>query len=190
MGLKAEDCLEILKKHNVPQHIVEHSQVVHRIALFLCRTLNRQGKNLDEEKVVAGALLHDIAKIDGLEQGKNHSQAGAELLTAMGYPEIGEIIRQHVVLDDASPQAPITEATIVHYADKRVKHTSIVSLERRFEDLKARYGKNPPALAWLEEMERRAKELEKRIFEKLPLTPETLNSVALDPPPCPVEEKE
>ncbi len=182
MILTSKVCFALLKKHNVPDHIVEHSRVVHGIALFLCQALNHQGEKLDQGKVVAGALLHDIAKMDGLEQGKNHSQEGALLLTGMGYPEIGEIIRQHVVLDDGGPQGGLTEAGIVHYADKRVRHTTIVSVKERFQDLQARYGKSAPARAWLEELEEKTRELEKRIFLRLLFEPETLATLAEDGP--------
>jgi hypothetical protein len=95
----------------------------------------------------------------------------------LGYPEVAEIVRQHVVLDDGIPPGQITEAILVHYADKRVKHTAIVSLAERFQDLKERYGKNPPALAWLEDLERKSYELEEQIFQKLTIKPESLASL-------------
>jgi uncharacterized protein len=182
MSLTAKDCFALLKKQNVPEHIVEHSRVVHGIALFLCQTLNRQGEKLDQGRVAAGALLHDIAKMDGLEQGKNHSQEGARLLAGMGYPEIGEIIRQHVILDDERPQPALTEASIVHYADKRVRHTTIVSVKERFQDLQTRYGKSAPARAWLEELEKKTGELEKKIFLRLRIEPDALADLAGDGP--------
>ena len=95
----------------------------------------------------------------------------------MGYPQVAEIVRQHVVLDDGIPTGPVTETVLVHYADKRVKHTTIVSLAERFRDLKERYGKTPSALAWLESLEGKTVELEKRIFHELPITPESLASL-------------
>ena len=133
----------------------------------------------------AGTLLHDIAKMKGLHTGENHSQAGAILLRELGFPEIAEIVRQHVVLDDGTPQSKITEAAVVHYADKRVKHTSIVSLAERFQDLKERYGKNPAALSWLEDLGKKSRTLEKRIFKKLSIQPESL--ITLQPTPLPRE---
>jgi len=178
MSPTPEECFVLLQKHKVPEHIVEHSRVVQGIALFLCQALNRQGEKLDSGKIAAAALLHDIAKMDGLEQGKNHSQEGARLLSGMGYPEIGEIIRQHVVLDDQSPQPALTEASIVHYADKRVKHTTIVSVKERFQDLQARYWKTPPARAWLEELEKKTGKLEQRIFLRLRVEPDALADLA------------
>jgi hypothetical protein len=39
-----------------------------------------------------------------------------------------------------SAEGPLEEREIVHYADKRVMHDRIVSLEERMEDLVVRYG--------------------------------------------------
>ncbi len=82
-----------------------------------------------------------------------------------------------MVLDDRISTGPVTEAVLVHYADKRVKHTTIVSLAERFQDLKERYGKSPSALAWLEDLERKSYRVEERIFQNLPLAPDSLASL-------------
>ena len=171
------ECFNLLKQYSVPEHIIEHSRKVCEIATCLCRLLHRQGERLDEAQVIAGSWLHDIAKMDGFNTGENHSLAGAQLLEKLGYPEVAEIVRQHVILDEEIFHGPIGEAMIVHYADKRVKHTAIVSLEARFQDLKERYGKAPAALAWLENLEERTLNLEERIFKRLPIPAESLKSL-------------
>lgn len=171
---KPEECYILLQKYKVPEHIIRHSQVVHGLALYLCQMLNRHGEKLDPAQVEAGALLHDIFKMEGLETGLSHPEAGSLLLARLGYPEVAEIVRQHVVLNDGMPPGQITEASVVHYADKRVKHTMVVSLVERFLDLKERYGKNPVALAWLEDLEKKSMALEASIFQRLPIRPESL----------------
>ena len=174
---KTEECLLLLKKYEVPEHVVEHSRRVHAVALYLCRCLNDHGERLDQARVEAGSLLHDIAKMMTLGTGGNHARAGARLLWELGFPEVAEIVRQHVVLDAGPDHSLITEAEVVHYADKRVKHTTIVPLTERFEDLKKRYGKNPEALAWLEDLERQSLLLEERIFQRIPIFPEALAKI-------------
>jgi putative nucleotidyltransferase with HDIG domain len=161
------ECYALLKAYRVPEHIIQHSREVRRLALILCQELTLQGERLNQAAVEAGSLLHDIAKMEGLRSGENHAQAGARLLRDLGFPEVAEIVRQHVVLDREKPPHPITEAMIVHYADKRVRHTTVVSLAERFQDLKERYGKNPVSLAWLEDLERNSLGVEKRILERL-----------------------
>jgi uncharacterized protein len=173
-----EECLALLDQQKVPDHIIQHSQIVHKIARFLGQVLNQKGANLDQALIEAGAILHDVAKMDGLRSGKSHSKDGALLLAQLGYPEVAEIVRQHVVLDDSPLKGCITEASVVNYADKRVKHAEIVTLAERFSDLKTRYGKNPEGLAWLEEAERRSRHLEECIFGELPFGPERLSSLS------------
>jgi HD superfamily phosphodiesterase len=173
-----DECYALLKKYGVPPHIVQHSRVVHDVALCLCQMLNRHGEKLDQARVEAGSLLHDIAKMEGLHTGESHPRAGGLLLSRLGYPEVAEIVRQHVILDDGTSQNSVTETAVVHYADKRVRHTTVVSLAQRFQDLKERYGKTSSALAWLEDLEARSFLLEERIFQRLPIKPESLNSLA------------
>ncbi len=174
---KAEECFLLLKRFEVPEHIIEHSRRVHGVASYLCRVLNDHGERLDQALVEAGSLLHDVAKMRTLSTGGNHSQAGARLLRELGFPEVAEIVRQHVVLDAGMHHERITEAEVVHYSDKRVKHTTVVPLLERFRDLKKRYGKSPEALAWLEDLERQSLLLEERLFRKIPVPPEALSEV-------------
>jgi len=174
---KLEEFLLLLKKYEVPEHVIEHSLRVHAVALCLCHCLNARGEQLDQTRVEVGSLLHDIAKMRSLGAGGNHARAGAQLLRELGFPEVAEIVRQHVVLDAGPDHGLITEAEVVHYADKRVKHTAIVPLAERFEDLKKRYGKSPEALAWLEDLERQSLLLEKRIFQRIPILPEDLAEI-------------
>ena len=165
-----KQCLAIWKAHRVPEHIIRHSQIVYQIALYLGQELNKKGEELNLDQIAAAALLHDIAKIEEYD----HARAGAELLTRLGYPEIAEIVRQHVILDQQKIEQ-ISEAEVVHYADKRVKHTAIVSLAERFNDLRARYGKTPEALAWLNQLEETTAALEKRIFQRIGGDPQAIS---------------
>jgi uncharacterized protein len=172
-----EECFFLLRRHGVPENVVEHSRRVHQVAATLCRELNRRGESLNLEVVEAASLLHDIAKVASFQTRENHSLAGARVLRELGFPEVAEVVRQHVVLDAGSDHGRITEASLVHYADKRVKHKEIVSLEERFQDLRERYGKSPEARSWLDDLERQSLLLEERIFRKIPLSPESLSLV-------------
>lgn len=172
-----EQCLTILKTHHVPDHIIHHSRIVYQIALYLGRELNKNGAKLDLPLIAAGALLHDIAKIGE----DDHSRAGAELLISLGYLQVADIVRQHVILDKQNIDK-INEAAVVHYADKRVKHTVIVSLTERFDDLRLRYGKTPENLAWLNQLQETTKEIEKRIFQKIGKDPQAISSFIPDLP--------
>ena len=125
-------------------NIREHSLQVARVSLTLGNQLSPANPLLDLALLEAGALLRDIAKTECLKTSGKHTEIGADFLRDRGYPEVAEIVAQHVTLKEGLAQANgITEIEIVHYADKRVLHEEIVDLETRFAYLLERYGRNP-----------------------------------------------
>lgn len=128
---------------------------------------------LDEELVLAGALLHDIAKAACLESRGDHAREGGRVLRELGYPEIASIVERHVDLGPWSAEGPVTEAELLNYSDKRVRHEEVVSLAERFHDLLARYGKgHAEAELRIRRNWRVMEELEEKIFRRLPFGPE------------------
>ena len=71
-----------------------------------------------------GALLHDLGKTACLGTLNNHAELGADILEDLGYPDVAQVVREHVHLDgDILDPRPLREAEVVNYADKRVLHT-------------------------------------------------------------------
>ena len=134
--------IELLIEYNVPNHIIEHSYKVAKIVYYIAEELKEIPQlNFNKELTFYAALLHDITKYQAiLNKGEDHSLTSGELLRKKGYPDIGEIIESHVVLKNLEYLG--FEKELVFYADKRVMHNKIVSLEERFKDLKVRYGIN------------------------------------------------
>jgi len=62
----------------------------------------------------------------------------------------------------------------VNYADKRVMHDRIVSLEERFSDLKERYGGNLRAMDYLERLQKEIYRIENKISFILQIDPNDL----------------
>ncbi|MCE5244776.1 MAG: HD domain-containing protein [Syntrophobacteraceae bacterium] len=155
----------------MPPHIRRHSMMVAEIALYLARLLNQNSIRLNLQLVEAGALLHDIAKPRSLETGEHHNVLGASMLEAWGYPLLAPIVRDHVTMDDARLNNPITESVLVNYADKRVKHDQVVTIQERFADLVERYGKDREHRKYLMGKINQYAELERRIFEHLAIGP-------------------
>lgn len=149
------ECLKLMRKTQMPPHIQKHSLLVADIALYLTRLLNQNSVKLNLAIVEAGALLHDIAKAQSISTGVRHESMGAQLLHEWGYLQLAAIVHDHVNLDLVRLNGPITESLVVNYADKRVKHDEIVSLQNRFYDLIERYAKTS--------------EHEKRLLQKLQL---------------------
>jgi putative nucleotidyltransferase with HDIG domain len=154
--------------------------MVCRVAAFLAEELNRKGKNLSIAEIVGAALLHDITKMKCMETGQNHATTGRELLNELGFKRVGQIIAEHIKLQQGRSSLPLSEEEIINYSDKRVMHTQIVSLEERFADLKKRYGaKNPDKKTHerIVALERETYELERKIFASLHFTPEELSGL-------------
>ena len=182
-SLGREKCLSLLKSYQVPRHIVTHSLRVAQVGLFIGFHLKMVGEDLDSALVEAGGLLHDITKMDSVHTGQNHALTGFSLLKSLGYPRVGDVVRQHIWLDhDVRDNPIITEAMLVNYADKRVKHTAIVSSSERFEDLLVRYGTTPERQKMINELYNEIRDIESLIFSRLDIEPASLNELnALDP---------
>jgi uncharacterized protein len=136
------ECYSLIKRHRMLPNIIAHSEQVMRVALAIADNLGRDAA-IDRSLVTAAALLHDITKTRSLETRERHDETGAALLRELGYPRVAWIVEQHVIFTGFLPDGPVEEREIVYYADKRVMHERIVSLEERVHDLIARYGKTP-----------------------------------------------
>ncbi len=95
-----------------------------------------------------------------------------EICLAHRYTELASIVGEHVILKNGMPAAGLSEKEIVYYADKRVTHDAIVSLDERRAYIIERYGNN-------DERRHRAiernfvicQQIEARIFADLPISP-------------------
>jgi putative nucleotidyltransferase with HDIG domain len=155
-------------------HIIDHSIMVSNVCLFLCQKLKAFSPQLDTRLATSAALLHDITKTRSFETKEIHSRTGGQMLSQLGYPEVGEIIRQHVVLDVYEPDSPVTEEEIVNYSDKRILHDQIVSLVKRLEYIKLRYGTRTEFKDDLHIMCTNTLKLEHKLFCRLDITPDQL----------------
>ncbi len=164
-------CVTMMQRARMPKHIQRHSMMVAEVSIFLGRLLSQNSIRLDLELLEAGALLHDIAKAQSLETGGRHDLMGARILEEWGYNLLVPIVKDHVCLDLKTVYGPVTESLIVNYADKRVKHESVVSLEERFDDLMVRYGKTAGHRIYFRERFELYSLLEKRLFDHLPIGP-------------------
>ncbi len=158
------------------ENIIDHSLVVAGVALFLSIRLNGKGQKLNLSLVEAAALLHDLTKTECLKTKEDHALTGARFLKEMGYERIGEIVAEHIHLSKKMDPEWVSEEEVVNYADKRVRHDRVVSLDERFEDLKGRYGENERALELLEGLKKATFEIEKKIFSLLEIDPNHLQN--------------
>ena len=162
-------------------NIVAHSIRVCQVATLLTVHLSSNGSSLNPALIRAAALLHDITKTRSLQTCENHARTGALYLGDRGYPEVSEIVAQHVNLDRLNPDGEPTAAEIVNYADKRVLHDKVVSLDERLAYIKKRYSCSAGELGnRVERMCREVDTLEKKLFKTLPFSAAELSD-QLDP---------
>lgn len=167
-----QQCFALMTKYEMLENIKAHSIVVERIASLMARGLQEAGEKLSLDLVTAGALMHDIAKTRSLKTKEDHSAKGSEICIQNRLAEIAEIVAEHVVLKAFLREGPVLEKEIVYYADKRVNHDTIVSLEERLSYLIRRYGKGDERL--IQRMERNfevCRQVESKLFSKLPFAP-------------------
>ncbi len=167
-----DDCLDLMAAHAMLPNIREHSFRVMEVAAFLGRALAAAGFSLHLPLIEAGALLHDLGKTPCLGTARNHALWGAELVRAAGFPEVARVVAEHVDLEknNGDPR-PVREAEVVNYADKRVLHDRVVTLQVRFADLLWRYGRTPEARARIAATAAKTLALEQKLFAPLSLSP-------------------
>ena len=170
-----EECHEFMGKYGMLDNIRAHSVVVEKIADLIARNLRDVGTKVDHELVTAGALMHDIGKTICLKSGGDHAAVGEEICLQNHLTEIAGIVAEHVTIRDYQPDGRIFEKEIVYYADKRVKHDRVVSLDERLDYIIKRYGRDKEHLHQLmKENFDLCKLVEKKIFANLPFGPEAL----------------
>jgi uncharacterized protein len=157
-----EECYEIIKNHEMLPNILEHSKQVMRVALAISDNA-RNDVCINRELVIAASLLHDITKTITLTTKEPHDRTGAQLLSNLGFHSIAKIVEEHVIIKNFDPQGNLEEKEIVYYADKRVMHTSIVSVDERIDDILARYGNTPERVRLIIENKELILQVERKI---------------------------
>ncbi len=176
-----EVCLRIIADMGMLENIVAHCRQVCRVALLL---IDRLGlSSLNRDLIRAAALLHDITKTRSFLTREDHAETGACLLRELGYPEVAEIVGQHVRLVRYSSSRGTTEAEIVNYADKRVLHDRIVPLSERMGYILERYGSAPERKRDILLLWEKTERLEERLFDGLAFGPGEISRLLAEAPP-------
>ncbi|MBN2123866.1 MAG: HD domain-containing protein [Deltaproteobacteria bacterium] len=158
------------------ENIRAHSIMVEKVAGLIGRGLLEAGCVLSLKMISAGALMHDIAKTPCLSSGGDHAAMGRDICLENHLDEIADIVAEHVVLKDDGAEGGIREKEIVYYADKRVTHDQVVSLEERLDYLLERYAKGKEQIVPLIMANfNHCKEVEAKIFAGLPFDPEDVS---------------
>jgi uncharacterized protein len=166
------ECLDLMEQYHMLPNIKAHSIVVARVAEIITSSLMGVGHELSMDRIIAGALLHDIGKTACLDNEDDHAAKGVEICLTHNLEPLADIIGEHVILQSYSSGDIYTEKEIVYYADKRVNHDQVVSLEERLAYILERYGMNN--VVRCEAIKRNyalCQDLERRMFTSLPFGP-------------------
>jgi uncharacterized protein len=174
-------CFQLMDKYSMLENIRAHSIVVARIACLIAAGLRDSGLAISVEKTTAGALLHDIGKTASFSSGRDHSEIGSQICMESHADEIAEIVAEHVTLKSYNPNGRFSEKEIVYYADKRVNHDTIVSLEQRLAYILDRYGRNQDVIALRIRVNfETCKEVEAKLLGRLNIRPDALADLVKD----------
>ncbi len=134
----------------------------------------RQEYPIDMELLRASCLLHDIGKYPCVLDGSRfHDVRGEQILQEEGFPVVASLVAQHVILRGTKDD-PVREEHVLFYADKRVVHDQLVTLEDRFAYLEETYGKTARACERLFVMKQETIRLENAIFLLLDFGPDDI----------------
>jgi putative nucleotidyltransferase with HDIG domain len=178
-------CFQLMDRYRMLDNIRDHSIIVARISTLLAEEAKRAGLDISVELVVTAALLHDIGKTACLDNDRDHADLGRDICLEHGLAELAGIVGEHVHLRD-NHLPVLTESEIVFYADKRVTHDRVTSLEERHQYILERYGNNDPVrLAAIRDNCRKWWDIEAALFAILPFDPaEVGNLIDADPATC------
>ena len=175
-----ETCLSLMDKYRMLENIQVHSFIVAGIAHLMAKGLKEAGFQISVEKAVTGALLHDIGKTLSIDLGGDHAEIGRRICLDNGLDGIADIVGEHVRLKEYHLSEDYSEKEIVYYADKRVNHDKIVSLQERLAYILERYAKKKKNLHHLikKNFELCAR-IEQKLFKWLKFSPESLAETPL-----------
>jgi len=173
-----QECYDLMDQYRMLDNVREHSIVVAEIVRAISHGLVTSGVQISVDKAVAGALLHDIAKTQCLQTGGDHAAIGRAICLKHHLDEIADIVAEHIWLKSYSLDGLYSEKEIVYYGDKRVLHTSVVSLDERMHDIIDRYGRNDSRLTQLVRMNFNiCQGIERKLFKKLDFGSEQLAKI-------------
>jgi uncharacterized protein len=158
------ECEKLMAKYSMLPNIMEHSLQVMRVSLAITDHL-KDGVVVNRDMVIAAALLHDITKTRSIKTKEKHAASGGKLLRDLGFQEIAKIVEEHVSIQNLNLERIIEEKEIVYYADKRVMHDKIVTLEERMHDLMQRYGTGEDMRNFLLQNRKQALAVERKIAD-------------------------
>jgi 5'-deoxynucleotidase YfbR-like HD superfamily hydrolase len=179
------------KTYRVPKNIIAHMQKVAEICEILADKFEKKGIEIDKELLISAALLHDAIRVCDMKEFKpleldpkateediaiwkelrllygkiGHEMAVSRLLRFMGEPNVAGLILKHDFyrIDNLNTW----EEKILYYADKRVDHDKIVTLQTRFVEGRKRNNDKDDNFDKIDAIEQKIYLLEKELIAEI-----------------------
>lgn len=190
-----QEIIHLYEEFHTPPHVREHCGMVEYVAITLGKEFREKEVFVNLELIKVAALLHDFVRVVDFKifepskfpfppseadarfwtelreqyRGLHHADVGAEILEARGFLEVAKIVRSHRFLQ-IEKGFDSWEEKIVYYADKRVKHASVVSLKERLEEGRKRNAPETIDSKAAASLDEKVFALEKEIMDVLGLS--------------------
>jgi molybdenum cofactor cytidylyltransferase len=161
------ECEAIWNRQGLPAAARAHGRLVAGLARMLAGHLNCAGMEIDSALVLAGGLLHDLAKGQ-----PDHARLGARLLEDLGFGRVGEVVASHT--DISVIDHFLDEAALIYLADKFVAGDRLVTLRERFGRALEKFGDRPDILKAIAKRGKDALTIKHRLEDALGIALEEL----------------
>ena len=143
-----DSALEILRKNNVQENVIEHCTAVSELAVEIAKKIKARKHNIDINFIETAALLHDIGR--SRTHGIRHGIEGAEIMK--DHPLHARVCERHLGGGIAKEEAvelglpgrdylPETlEEKVICYADKLIDGNRRVTIEETIGKFRRRLG--------------------------------------------------
>ena len=167
--ISLKEALEILKKNDCPENVINHCKVVAREARKIAEKIKANGVPVDVDFVESAAMLHDVGR--GRTHSITHCIEGGKILK--DYPEYARVCERHIGAGITKDEAvklgmpakdylPETiEEKIVAHADNLVGEDEVEGIEKAIEKVSKTLGKDHPAVERIRKLDEYIKKLMK-----------------------------
>jgi putative hydrolase of the HAD superfamily len=136
-----------LVKNGASFHLIQHVQSVAAVAYRMALWMRANGHIVNPLLAHRGGLLHDVAKLHPDREPEeiiDHGRKGFQLLNHYGYTQVALLADRHMLfhLKHAERGPQTWEEKLVHFADKIIEGSQVVSIEARLSSLRQRYHIN------------------------------------------------
>ncbi|MBI5413160.1 HD domain-containing protein [Candidatus Peregrinibacteria bacterium] len=190
--MNEKDVEKLYREFHTPPHVRAHCKAVADFAVDLGKKFIAAGQRIDLKMLRNAALVHDLLRVVDFRhfeprkweykvsdedikcwerlrekyKGMHHGDATAEILEKRGYGDMAQVVRRHKFIQ-VDEGFDTWEEKILYYADKRVKHDKVVTLEERLRDGKIRNVPEGRDGEHEKRLDRKNFELEKEIFDAI-----------------------